>query len=264
MDGDDRDQGGRRGTDDRIQLPPPEWTSGATERTAFQRGLLIGLEIPSVILAATGAGFGALAHDAGLPFGPTTLMSVALYATPAQVVLVDQLARGASLLGGAFAISLTAVRLLPMMVSLMPLLRGARTPRWQYVLAAHAIAITGWSEAFRRLPPLPKHLRMAHFLGLGTALMTSLTLGTMAGFWLASVVPPLLTSALLFMTPLYFLMSLFMNARQAIDWAALALGLFLGPIFFLIAPGFDLLLTGLIGGTLAFYITRDSAKGSSP
>jgi predicted branched-subunit amino acid permease len=232
----------------------------ATPLTAFKRGLAIAGQVPALILAATGAGFGALAHDAGLGFGPTTFVSIVLYATPAQVVLIDQLARGASLLGGAFAVSLTAIRLLPMMVSLMPYLRAPGVPRWQYVLAAHYIAITGWTEAFRRLPKLPAHLRMPHFLGLGTALMAVLTLGTMIGFGLAGAVPPLLTSALLFMTPLYFFMSLTLNAKQTIDWAAMAAGCILGPIFVIAAPGFDLLLSGLVGGTIAYLIGRADFK----
>jgi predicted branched-subunit amino acid permease len=225
-----------------------------TPWSSFVRGLVIARQIPALILAATGAGFGALAHDAGIAFGPTAFVSVILYATPAQVVLVDQLARGASLLGGAFAVSLTAIRLLPMMVSLMPYLRGPAVPRWQYVLAAHFIAITGWTEAFRRLPLLPVHLRMPHFLGLGTALMLVLLLGTMIGYALAGVVPVLLTAALLFMTPLYFFMSLTLNAKTLTDQAAMAFGCAIGPIFVVAAPGFDLLLSGLVGGTIAFLI----------
>jgi predicted branched-subunit amino acid permease len=239
---------------------PPDWVEGADSWRACREGWRIGLETPSLILAATGAGFGALAHDAGIAFGHAAFMSVVLYATPAQVVLIDQYARGASLLAGAFAIALTAIRLLPMMVTLMPYLRapGKPAPAWQFVLASHFIAVTGWTEAFRRLPQLPEALRLPHFLGIGSALMTSLLIGTCIGYGLAGVVPPILTSALLFMTPLYFTMSLILNARQTLDGAAIAAGIVLGPVFFLAAPGFDLLLTGLIGGTLAFVLTNRS------
>ena len=242
-------------TEDPVAPSATSWT-GANSVIAYRRGLTIALQIPALILACTGAGFGALAHDAGISAGLTAFMSVVLYATPAQVVLVDQIARGASLLGAAFAICLTGIRLLPMMVSLMPYLRSPGAPRWQYVLAAHFIAITGWTEAFRRLPHLPQHLRLPHFLGIGSGLVTALTIGTLTGYWLAGVVPPLLTSALLFMTPLYFTMSLILNAHKAVDWAALASGMIFGPIAFLLAPGFDLLLTGLIGGTFAFLLAR--------
>lgn len=241
----------------------PGWCGVATARDAYTQGLGIFIEIPALILGATGAGFGALAHDAGLSFGHTAFMSIVFYATPAQVILVDQFARGSSLLGGAVAVTLTAIRLLPMMVSLMPLLRAPDAKRWQYMTAAHFIAITSWTEAFRRLPTLPAPLRLPYFCGLGSALTLALTIGTMIGFGLAGIVPPLLTSALLFMTPLYFAMSQFQTARHAIDWAALAAGFVLGPVMFIAAPGFDLLLTGLIGGTLAFMIGQ-RAKANHP
>jgi predicted branched-subunit amino acid permease len=234
--------------------PAPDWVHGAGEWTAFIRGLRLFIEIPALILAATGAGFGALAHDAGLEFEATALMSVLIYATPAQVVLVDHFARGASVLGGAIAISLTAIRLLPMTVSLMPYLRGPHARRWQYVVAAHFIAVTGWNEANRRLPVLPEPLRLAHFLGIGTALCSALLVGTVIGFLLAGLVPPLVSAALLFMTPLYFIMSLILGARQRVDWVALGAGVVLGPLLFIALPGFDLLLTGLVGGTLAFLV----------
>lgn len=236
-------------------LPSEAWTP----RDAFWNGFAITRQVPALILACTGAGFGALAHDAEVSAGLAAFMSVVLYATPAQVVLVDQIARGVSLWGGAFAVMLTAIRLLPMTVTLVPYLRSEAVRPWQYLLAAHFVAITGWTEGFRRLPALPVHVRMPHFLGLGTGLVLALVTGTCTGYWLASKVPPLLTSALLFMTPLYFTLSLILTAKQRIDWLALGAGAALGPAFFVAAPGFDLLLTGLIGGTLAFLL-RDPPR----
>ena len=247
------------GAEPDVRPDAPPWTEGANERVAYAHGFKISAEIPALILSATGAGFGALAHDAGIQFGHTAFMSVVLFATPAQVVLVDQLARGSSLLGGTFAVMLTAIRLLPMTVTVMPLLRGPATRRWQYALASHFVAITGWAEAYRRLPQLPERLRMPYFLGMGSALVMCLLIGTIAGYLVAGVVPPLLTSALLFMTPMYFAMSLVLNARQSMDWWALGAGAVLGPVMFIAAPGFDLLLTGLVGGTIAFFAGRKRA-----
>lgn len=229
---------------------------------AFSAGFRIIMAVPAIILAATGAGFGALAKDAGIGIGHTAFMSVVVYATPAQVVLADQLARGAPLIAVAFAVMLTGIRFLPMTVTLMPYLRGPGTRAWQFYLASHFVAITGWSEAVRRLPEQQPAARMPYFLGLGSALMSALLLGTVVGYLVAGTVPPLLTSALLFMTPIYFLLSQILNLREPIDGFALGIGLVLGPVFLLLAPGFDLLLSGLVGGTLAFVIAR-RAGGSS-
>ncbi|MEO0729455.1 MAG: AzlC family ABC transporter permease, partial [Pseudomonadota bacterium] len=67
-------------------------------------------------MLATSSGFGALAVDAGVTLELSLLMSVIFFALPAQVVLIDELARGASVLVVALAVSVTAIRLLPMAV----------------------------------------------------------------------------------------------------------------------------------------------------
>ena len=60
--------------------PPanPAEDEGGHQLDAFGRGLRVGREIPAFILACTGAGFGALAHDAGVSEGQALFMSVAL------------------------------------------------------------------------------------------------------------------------------------------------------------------------------------------
>jgi hypothetical protein len=40
------------------------------------------------------------------------------------------------------------------------------------------------------------------------------------------------------------------------DMAAVAIGCGLSPILYLVLPGFDLLATGLVGGTLAYLVGR--------
>ena len=99
-------------------------------------------------------GYGALAHDAGFELGQTLLISASFYALPAQVIFVDQMARGASLAAAAFAVTLTAVRLLPMTVSMMPYLRDPELPRCVVFPIAHFMAVTSWIEGNRVLPGL--------------------------------------------------------------------------------------------------------------
>ena len=52
--------------------------------------------LPAFILFATFLGFGALTSETGLTWLDTIFMSVFVFALPAQVALVDQMARGAS------------------------------------------------------------------------------------------------------------------------------------------------------------------------
>ncbi len=235
----------------------PAWTKTATPRDAFVRGVVVMLSTPGFVLFATSIGFGALARDLGLSFAHAVFLSSVFYALPAQVVLVDQLARGAALATAAFAVTLTAVRLLPMTVSLLPYIRDARGLRPVHLLAVHFMAITVWIEGNRRLPLLPERLRLAHFFGIGVAMFLSTGLGTITGHLLAASVPAILSAALLFMTPVYFLLSLASGARLRMDWMAIGIGICLGPLLFVLLPGPDLMLTGLLGGTAAYVFGRD-------
>ncbi len=70
------------------------------------------------VIGGTYVGIGALAHGFGL--GPWWLAAstVLVWAGPAQVILVSALGTGAAAFEVAIAVSLTGVRLLPMVVTL--------------------------------------------------------------------------------------------------------------------------------------------------
>src|SRR5688572_1542891 len=70
----------------------------------------------------------------------------ALPILPGMVVLVGAVLSGVGLLGTAFAVALSSVRLTPMVVSLVPELRGSRTRKLTLYLLAHFIAITSWVD----------------------------------------------------------------------------------------------------------------------
>ena len=208
--------------------------------------------MPAAVLFATALGFGALARDGGFTLGHAVFLAVSMNALPNQVVLVDQLARNETLAAAALAVTLAAVRLLPMTATLMPLVRHERPRLLLELLAAHFIAITTWIEGNRRLPSLPPEFRLAHYLGMGVAISSSMVLGTATGYGLAAGVPAVVAGALLFLTPLYFVLSLLATSRTRTDYTAVVLGGALGPAFYLLVPGLDLLATGLTAGTVAF------------
>lgn len=234
----------------------PAWSRGADWRGALVHGLSSAWSVPGIILAGSSAGYGALAQDAGVSLLNTVFMMGVFFALPAQVVLTDQIARGASLTAGALAVTLTGIRLLPMTVALMPYLGGRGAPRWRLLLAVHFIAVTAWLEGWRRLPPLPAHLRLAHFIGIGSGMLSATIVGSALGFMLAGAVPRMVAATLLFLTPIYFLLSLMAAATVRSDRLAIALGVTLGPVFYLLVPGFDLLATGVVGGSLAHWLAR--------
>lgn len=221
---------------------------------AFARGLGLIISVPSALLFAAGIGFGALARDGGFSIAHTAFITGSMFALPNQVVLVDQLARNEALLAVAFAVGLAALRLLPMTVAIVPLLKDGRARPALEAVAVHFIAVTPWIESQRRLPSVPAGLRLATHLGLGLAFWATMMAGAMAGYTLAGSVPAAVSATLLFLTPIYFLLSLLATARVRMDLLAVGLGCALAPVLHVLAPGFDLLATGIAGGTLAFLL----------
>ncbi len=240
--------------------------AGSSQWQALWAGFLGCLSVPGLILFCSAAGYGALARDSGFSLFNAAFMMAVLYALPAQVVVIDQLARGASIWAGAFSVLLTAVRMLPMTVTIMPYLTegNARGQSWRKVLAVHFVAVTSWIEGMRRLPAVPGNLRLSYFIGLGFGLMSAAVGGTVVGFELSGAVPQVISAMLLFLTPIYFFLSQIKTAHDVADWAAIGLGCVLGPMFYVMFPEFDLLLSALVGGTAAFLIGRSRVWGSGP
>ncbi|MEO0619022.1 MAG: AzlC family ABC transporter permease [Pseudomonadota bacterium] len=242
----------------------PAWTENATPRDALLQGLRATPLTPGIILFCAMIGFGAFARDAGFSLMQSLFITASIFQLPGQVALVDQTGRGAAGLAIAFAVLLTAIRLLPMTVVLMPYLRGAPLPRLAEYAAAHFVAITAWVEALRRLPALPQHVRLPFFLGFALLLCSATLVATAAGYLLAGALPPRLAAVLLFLTPIYFILSLIAAAASRADRLAIPIGAALGPLLFLAVPGLDLLATGVIGGTFAFALGELMRKRSAP
>jgi predicted branched-subunit amino acid permease len=113
-----------------------------------------------------------------------------------------------------------------------------------------------WVVALERLPEVPRERRVAFCNGIGAGFLAVATLSSAAGFYLAANLPPLLAGALLFLTPISFLVSVYGSTRRAVDRLALLLGLVFGPVLALRGVELDLLWAGIAGGTLAFVIGR--------
>jgi predicted branched-subunit amino acid permease len=235
-----------------LETRSPSWTKKASIAQAFLHGIAGTPSVPVLVVTITFIGFGALARDLGLDVFQTMFVAGGVFALPGQVVLVSEASKGAGLAAVAFAVTLTSVRLLPMSFSLFPVMRNKNTPRWLEFLLSHFVAITIWIEAMRRLPTLPRKLRVAYFSGFASAMMVTLLAATVTGFFLAAKAPPVVAAGMVFLTPIYFFLSLIETARNVADKWAVGIGVILGPALYHLLPGLDLFLTGLIGGTMSY------------
>jgi predicted branched-subunit amino acid permease len=210
----------------------------------------------SYVLFGTYLGIGALAHDFGFSVTWAFFSTILVWAGPAQVILISALGAGASHIEVAVAVGLSGVRLLPMVVALLPMIKTPRTRSWTLLLPAHFTAVSMWVEALRLLPKVPRESRIAFCNGLGSGYGVTAISATIVGFHLAAKLPPLLSAGLLFLTPLAFFMSTLRNARLLIDRLALAFGLVLGPFLAYRQVGLDLLWSGIAAGTAAYLAHR--------
>lgn len=233
------------------RLPQP-----SDYRRWFFRGVAACASVPALILMSAFVGFAGLAREAGITLAQAVFMTGVVWALPAKVVLVGAVLTGSSLPAAAFAVALSSVRLAPMVVSLMPELRTDGGRPWVLYLLSHFIAITSWVLAMEQIRGVPRPMRTAWYGGLGGSLIL-LSMGVVAVVYaVAGSLSPSLSAALLMLTPIYFITSLWGSARESASHFAMGFGVVLGPLFHLVVPGFDLLATGLVGGGAAFLIHR--------
>ncbi len=233
--------------------PPPDRSAAGW----FLAGMRAFFSLPALILMAAFTGFGGLAHASGVTLAQAVAMSGLIWALPSMVVLVGAIKAGTPLLATAIAVSLSAVRLMPMTMALVPILRGEKTPRWKLYWAAHFVAVTAWVFGMTRLPELPREARLPYFTGFAMTL-TVVNMGVTAVSFVASTaLPPAAAAGLVLLTPLYFIVSLWRAAERApTDRLALVIGMATTPAAHHLSPEFTLLITGLFGGTIAFVLAR--------
>jgi predicted branched-subunit amino acid permease len=206
----------------------------------------------TLVLFATYLGIGALAHDSHFSLGWVLGSTLLVWAGPAQIILISTLGSGATVVQAAIAVTVSAIRLFPMVVSVLPLMRTPQTKRRHLVLATHFIAVTLWVECYRLLPKVPRERRIAFTHGLGCGLVTVCMVATTLGYGLAANLPPLFAAAILLLTPLAFLLSTARNCREISDILALVLGIALFPLISMLHTGVDILISGVTAGTIAY------------
>ncbi|HWK97309.1 MAG TPA: AzlC family ABC transporter permease [Pseudolabrys sp.] len=208
------------------------------------------------VMAGTYIGIGALAHDFGLSALWLTLSTLFVWAGPAQVILISGIGAGSALVEVAIAVTLSGIRLFPMVMALLPLLRTRETRTSDLILPAHFTSVSMWIESLRVLPSIAHEHRVAYCNGLASTYMGIGTVFGLVGFYLAAGLPPLFAAALLFITPISFLISTARSAVTMLDRLALGLGLVGGTAFAAMQIEFDLLWAGVGGGTIAYLVNR--------
>jgi predicted branched-subunit amino acid permease len=230
----------------------------------FFTGARTALTGPAFYVALSLMGVGSLARAAGFSMGVAMLSTMMVWAGPGQLLFFGAVAAKMAPPAIALAVSLSSIRLLPMCLSVLPMLRGPRTRLTTLLAASHFIAVTVWAESLRRLPEMERPARLPFFFGLAIVCMAMTTLSTALGYWLTGSLPAPLGAGLMMLSPIYFLATTARSARSGADWLAMLTGAVLAPLTqSLVGGGFDLPVLALVGGGgawLAGYWARSSFR----
>jgi predicted branched-subunit amino acid permease len=225
-----------------------------TSGQGLRAGAREALGVPAAVLGAGFLGYGSLAGDAGYSIWLTLSATLAIWALPGQLVLMEMHAREAAFLATVLAVSLSAARFLPMTLTLMPLMRGGGRVRrlWQFMFAAQLVSMTTWAVAMRRFEEMDVDARWSYFLGFSAICIGSSMLFAVIGQLLIGALPPLARYGLALLTPLYFFVTLVGEARTRMAIAALVCGTGVALVLHAYAPAWSLFGAGFIGGTIAW------------
>jgi predicted branched-subunit amino acid permease len=226
----------------------------STQRQALLAGMRLAAGAPAAVLFAGMLGFGAVGHSHGLDPWLVTLCSVLIYALPGQLVMFEMLMGGASWLTTALAVTLTSSRFVTMVVTLFPQLHRRDRNSGLYA-SVHLLAMTSWALSMREFQTLPARYRLSFYLGTGLTCLAVSGPGTWLGYLISGAVPLPVTLALVFLNPLFFLLT-FTDVKPMANRLAIGLGCVFGPMLYALHPDSSLLTTGLIAGTAGYWLER--------
>ncbi|MEN9931371.1 MAG: hypothetical protein RL604_1618 [Pseudomonadota bacterium] len=209
---------------------------------------------PAAILFAGMLGFGAMGQANGLDIWVTSATSFFMFALPGQVVLVEMLVLSASGVTIAVAVSLTATRFFTMCLTLFPQFPEKQRSSFYY-LVVHFVAMTAWAVSMRDFPKMKPEDRLSYFTGFAFVCWAVSTPATVLGYMVAGQVPSYINLGLVFINPLFFLLT-FTEVKPRANRMAILLGGPIGLLSYLWFPDYSLLIAGLFGGTIAYMVDK--------
>jgi predicted branched-subunit amino acid permease len=209
---------------------------------------------PAAILFAGMLGFGAMGQANGLDVWLTSATSFFMFALPGQVVLVEMLVLSASGVTIAVAVTLTATRFFTMCLTLFPQFPEKQRSSFYY-LVVHFVAMTAWAVSMRDFPKMKPEDRLSYFTGFAFVCWAVSTPATVLGYMVAGQVPSYINLGLVFINPLFFLLT-FTEVKPRANRIAILLGGPIGLLSYLWFPDYSLLIAGIFGGTIAYMVDK--------
>ena len=223
------------------------------EAAVTRKALLDALSLPAFILLFTMMGFGSLARGAGYDATMAAVASLLIWGLPGQLAMVELTVTGQGMLAIVVACSLANARFMPMVVSFLPMLgrQGESLPRM--LLDAQMLSINSWAMCMREFPRVEASYRHRYYVIFASAILAAAIAGTLLGYHSSVLLPAPMVLGLIFVSPLFFALVLSAVPGRA-ERISMLLGCAAIPLAHYLWPAVDLLVTGLVGGSLGFMI----------
>ncbi len=226
----------------------------ASASSAFSVGFRDCVVAPGWGVFAAMAGFGSIAGEAGESLWRALALMAGLWSMPGQVAFVELSAEGAAGWTLILAVTVANLRMLPLTLGSIPLLRGAQGIGPRHFWLAQINSVTGFVQLRDAAARITEPERLAHYFeGFCVGTLVLGALGTTIGHTLASRLPDQGLRTLIFVTPLYLLL-LTGRTRDPMMLSAAALGCLAVPLAHLWSPGWGVVAGGLVAGTAAFAV----------
>ena len=221
----------------------------------FLKGLysVRSVDSPAIALGCSFLAIGALLKNIGFNFQQSFFSTFFTYALPGQLVMAESFLVGASLVNIFIGVWLVNARLFPMAVSMFPLLKSKKQPKWKYYISCHFLAVSSWLIMKKDYRKINLDNRIDFWMGIGTATWSIAIFSTTLGYLVSDYLSKDMMIGLAIVNPIYFFCMLLGTMRNIAIGTSVILGTILGPLFYLVSPEWCILYGGVTASIVAFF-----------
>ena len=221
----------------------------------FLKGLysVRSVDSPAIALGCSFLAIGALLKNIGFNFQQSFFSTFFTYALPGQLVMAESFLVGASLINIFIGFWLVNARLFPMAVSMFPLLKSKKQPKWKYYISCHFLAVSSWLIMKKDYRKINLDNRIDFWMGIGTATWSIAIFSTILGYLVSDYLSKDMMIGLAIVNPIYFFCMLLGTMKNIAIGTSVILGTILGPLFYLVSPEWCILYGGVAAGIVAFF-----------
>ena len=201
-------------------------------------------------------GFGTLASEASLSMLHALMIMAGLWSMPGLIAYVDLYNTGISILALVIATGIANVRVLPVTIATIPVIRTSQKVKSGHFFYAQINSVNAYLALLIVKQEIEdRRLLTQYFVAycIGTLFLGAA--GLILGMTLAGSVSPEILRILIFVTPLYILL-LATSSRRASILLSIAAGGLVVPYAQTLSADWGVVIGGVIAGTIAYFMAR--------